>query len=114
VTRRKSDKAAINELELNGARITNSTEIAEGFNEYFSEIGPELSIEEVKTSFDEFVTQTSSCFSSQRVTQLNVLSHLNKLCKRKATEIKFTTDVSCKAFNHVYFSDPCVNNDVKF
>ena len=46
VTRRKSDKAAINELELNGARITNSTEIAEGFNEYFAEIFPELSIEE--------------------------------------------------------------------
>jgi len=82
VTPRKSDKAAINELELNGARITNSTEIAEGFNEYFAEIGPELSIEEVNTFFDEFVTQTSSCFSFQRVTQLYVLSHLNKLCKR--------------------------------
>ena len=32
VTRRKSDKAAVNELEFKGARITNSTEIAEGFN----------------------------------------------------------------------------------
>ena len=54
VTRRKSDKAAINELELNGTRITNSTEIAEGFNTFFAEIGLELSrdIEEVGTSFD--------------------------------------------------------------
>ena len=87
VTRRNSDKSAINELELNGARITNSTEIAEGFNTFFAEIGPKLSrdIEEVGTSFDEFVNQTSSCYSFQRVTQLQVLSHLNKLCKRKAT-----------------------------
>ena len=87
VTRRKSGKATINELKLNGARITNSTEIAEGFNKFFAEIGPELSrdLEEVGTSFDEFVIQASSCFSFQRVTRLHVLSQLNKLCKRKAT-----------------------------
>jgi len=87
VTRRKSDKTAINELELNGMRITNLTKIAEGFNKFFAEIGPELSrdIEEVSTSFDEYIYQTSNCFSFQRVTQLHVLSHLNKLCKRKAT-----------------------------
>ena len=80
MTRRKSDKAAVNELEFNGARITNSTEIAEGFNKFFAEIGPELSrdIEEVDTSFDEFVNQASSCFSFQCVTQLHVLSQLNK------------------------------------
>ena len=60
VTRRKSDKAEINELELNGTRITNST--AEGFNNFFAEIGPELSrdIEEVGTSFDEYIHQTSN------------------------------------------------------
>ena len=87
MTRRKSDKAAVNELEFNGARITNSTEIAEGFNKFLAEIGPELSrdIEEVDTSFDEFVNQASSCFSFQPVTQLHILSQLNKLCKRKAT-----------------------------
>ena len=52
VTRRKSDKVTINELKLNGARITNSTEIAEGFNKVFAEIGPELSrdLEEVAPS----------------------------------------------------------------
>jgi len=64
VSHRNSDKAAINELELNGAKITNSTEIAEGFNTFFAEIGLKLSrdIEEVDTSFDEFVNQTSSCY----------------------------------------------------
>ena len=87
--RRKSDKATVHELELNGAKITNSTEIAEGFNNFFAEIdiGPDLSryIGEVDTSFDEFVNQASSCFSFQRVTQLHVSFQLNKLCKRKAT-----------------------------
>ena len=69
------------------ARINNSTEIAEAFNKFFAEIGPELSwdIEEVGTSFDKFVNQTSSCFSFQRVTQLHVLTHLNQLCKKEAT-----------------------------
>ena len=87
VTRRKSDKAAINELELNGARINNSTEIAEGFNKFFAEIGPDLSrdIEVVGTFFDEIVNQTSSCFSFQRATQLHILSHLNQLYKKEAT-----------------------------
>ena len=86
VTWRKSDKAAINELELNEARLTNSTKITEGFSKFFAEIGPELSREiEVGTSFNEFVNQASCCFSFRRVTQLHVLSQLNKLCKRKAT-----------------------------
>ena len=74
MTRRKSDKAAVNELEFNGARITNSTEIAEGFNKFFTEIGLE-----VDTSYDEFVNQASSCFTFQGITQLHVLSQLNKL-----------------------------------
>ena len=64
MTRRKSDKAAINELELNGTRITNSAEIAEGFNTFFAEIEHELSrdIEEVGSSFNEFVIPTNILF----------------------------------------------------
>ena len=37
------------------------------------------------SSFNEVVIPTNICFSFQHVTQLHVLSHLNKLCKRKAT-----------------------------
>ena len=66
--------------------MTNSTEIAEGFNKCFAEIGPEFSRDiEVDNSFDEFLNQASSCFNFQRVTELDVSSQLNKLCKRKAT-----------------------------
>jgi len=85
LTRNKSDKAAVNELELNGARITNSTEIAEGCNKFFKEIDPELSrdIEEVDTSFEEFVNQAGSCFDFQRVTQLDVSSQLRGARERQ-------------------------------
>ena len=40
VTGRKSEKAIINELELEGKKLTDPTEIAEGFNKFFAEIGP--------------------------------------------------------------------------
>ena len=71
MTRRKLDKSAA------GARITNSTEIADGFNKLFAEIGHVLSrdTEEVDSSFGEFVNQTSDSFSFQRVAPLHVLSH---------------------------------------
>ena len=84
MTRRKTDKGTVNELELNGAGITNSTELAEGFNRFFAEIGPELSRdkEEVDTSFGEFVNPDSSCFSFQRVTQLTQLCKTAKRMSR--------------------------------
>ena len=40
VTGRKSDKAIINELEFEDKKLTDPTEIAEGFNKFFAEIGP--------------------------------------------------------------------------
>ena len=60
VTGRKSEKAIINELEFEGKKLTDPTEIAEGFNKFFAEIGPKLSenIEDIDTCFDEFVNQS--------------------------------------------------------
>ena len=60
VTGRKSEKAIINELEFEDKKLTDPTEIAEGFNKFFAEIGPKLSenIEDIDTCFDEFVNQS--------------------------------------------------------
>lgn len=77
-TRCISDRAAINEFELNGARITNSGDVAEGLNKCFIEIGPELSRDKEKMD-----TSFSNWLRFQRVTQLLLLSQLNKY-KRKA------------------------------
>ena len=54
MTGRKSEKAIINELEFEDKKLTDPTEIAEGFNKFFAEIGPKLSenIEDIDTCFD--------------------------------------------------------------
>ena len=88
VTGRKSEKAIINELEFEDKKLTDPTEIAEGFNKFFAEIGPKLSenIEDIDTCFDEFVNQSiSGNFSFQQISPSLVSSHLRKLCMRKAT-----------------------------
>ena len=61
VTGRKSEKAIIN-LELEGKKLTDRTEIAGGFNKFFAKIGLKLSenIEDNDTCFDEFVNQSIS------------------------------------------------------
>ena len=44
VTGRKSEKAIINELEFEDKKLTDPSEIAEGFNKFFAAIGPKLHI----------------------------------------------------------------------
>ena len=88
VTGRKSEKAIINELEFEDKKLTDPTEIAEGFNKFFAKIGPKLSenIEDIDICFDEFVNQSISAnFSFQQISPSLVSSHLRKLCIRKAT-----------------------------
>ena len=53
-------KAIINELEFEDKKLTDPTEIAEGFNKFFVEISLNLSenIEDTDTCLDEFVNQS--------------------------------------------------------
>ena len=81
VTGRKSEKAIINELEFENKKLTDPSEIAEGFNKFFAEIGPKLSenTEDTDTCFDEFVNQSiSGNFSFQQISPSLVSSHLWK------------------------------------
>ena len=81
VTGRKSEKAIINELEFEDKKLTDPTEIAEGFNKFFAEIGPKLSenIEDSDTCFDEFVNQSiSGNFTFQQISPSLVSPHLRK------------------------------------
>ena len=50
----------INELEFEDKKLTDPTEIAEGFNKFFAEIGPKLSenIEDIDNCFDKFVNES--------------------------------------------------------
>ena len=88
VTGRKSEKAIINELEFQDKKLTDPTEIAEGFIKFFAEIGPKLSenIKDIDACFDEFVNQSiSGSFSFQQISPSLISSHLCKLCTRKVT-----------------------------
>ena len=55
-------KTIIIELEFEDKKLTDPTEIAEGFNKFFAEISPKLSenIEDIDTCFDKFVNQSIS------------------------------------------------------
>ena len=56
----------VNEFNLNGDKLTKTSEIAEGFNEYFVNIGPKLAenMEPVDCHFHEFIKQTKSEFAA--------------------------------------------------
>ena len=82
-----SHKSVINELECNGKKTNNPTEIAETFNTFFSEISSELSkeIEDEDVSYKQFIDQTNEEFSFEIITPSQVILSLTKLCRSKAT-----------------------------
>lgn len=59
------NNTAVNELRLNEVNLTSPEEIAEGFNDYFSNIGLKLaqSIDNSNCNFDDYIKQTNSEFS---------------------------------------------------
>ena len=74
-------------IEVNGSNITSTEEIANAFNEYFTDIGPNLanSIHDSDASFEQFVKPAQTKFSrSQLVSESKVLKLLNGLSNRKA------------------------------
>ena len=49
--------AKVNELDIDEKKLTNPKDIAEGFNEYFSNIGPNLAdkIDSTDSHFQEYL-----------------------------------------------------------
>ena len=87
---RKTKSTTINELSLNGKNMTDVDEIADGFNNYFSNVGPDLarSIGTSDYNFENYITRTNaefSCFST--ITTSTICHLLNSLSKSKATGI---------------------------
>ena len=59
------NNTVVNELKLNEVNLTSPEEIAEGFNDYFSNIGPKLaqSIGNFNCNFEDYIKKTDSEFS---------------------------------------------------
>ena len=90
----KPSTGNVNELNVNGNNLTNSKDIAEGFNQYFSNIGPELAskLGTLNCNFQEFINKPKSEFSTfQPITKNKVYKMLCNLSSGKSTGIGFPT-----------------------
>ena len=87
LTSRKSNKTVINEIDYNGQKSENQTDVAEMLNSFFTEIGPNLSshVTKVEDSFEDFLSETEENFIFEKTTTAQVFSLLSKLSQSKAT-----------------------------
>ena len=84
---RSPSDTTVNKLNVNGSNITFEEEIANAFNEYFTNIGPSLanSIHDSDASFEQFIQPAESKFSRFKlVSESKVVKLLNGLSHRKA------------------------------
>ena len=87
---RQRKPTVVNELKLGENSLTNTKDIAEGFNDYFSNIGPDLAskIDTPNLNFQTYIEKAKSEFSAfQPVTVSNVYHLLHGLSSNKATGV---------------------------
>ena len=79
------------ELKLNGSSISYSSKLSNAFNDHFSTIGPRLANEIPPNDNNDYLSYINDInvnhnkFSFSSTSSSNVFSHLNKLCRSKAT-----------------------------
>ncbi|CAB4036534.1 Hypothetical predicted protein, partial [Paramuricea clavata] len=87
---RQNKPTVVNELNVNEDNLTSPEEIAEGFNNHFSNIGPDLAskIDTSNYNFETYIKDTKSEFAAfQPVTVSYICCLLNGLSGNKATGI---------------------------
>ena len=90
---KQNKNSKINELEFRGNTLNNPKDIAEGFNSYFSNIGPDLA-SQIPTPNCNFYTYVNSTLMAFKPTDVNnVYQLLSGLSSNKATGID---KISCK------------------
>ena len=93
---KQNKQTVVNKLDIEGEILTNPQDIAEGFNDYFSKIGPNLAskIGTSNCNFENYIKKTKSEFAAiQPTTISNVYHLLSGLSSNKATGID---KISCK------------------
>ena len=87
---RQNKPTKVNELSISGNNLTNSEDIAEGFNEFFSNIGPDLAskIDTSNHNFQEYIKKPKSEFTVfESITTSKVYYLLRGLSSAKAIGI---------------------------
>ena len=93
---RQNKPTVVNELTVGNNTLTCPEDIAEGFNEYFSNIGPDLSsrIDSSNYNFETYIKNAKSEFAAFQPVTVSQISHLlHRLSGNKATGID---KISCK------------------
>ena len=93
---RENKPTVVNELTVGNNNLTCPEDIAEGFNEYFSNIGPELSskIDSSNYNFETYIKSAKSEFAAFQPVTVSQISHLlHGLSGNKAAGID---KISCK------------------
>ena len=74
ILNRKQESREINCLETQRGQISHPVELAECFNNYFTDIGPDIAknIDSGDRNFKDYITTTSSSFNFQTVSESNV------------------------------------------
>ena len=91
---RSANDNIVNELKINDSNITSTEEIANAFNEYFTNIGPNLanSIGDANSSFETFVKSAESKMDRFKLVSMgNVVKLLNRLSNGKAAGLEKIT-----------------------
>ena len=85
---RKNKSAIVNELSIGDNKLSNSRDIAKGFNEFFSNIGPDLAskIDTSNYNFLDYMQNAKSEFTQFELITVDKLYHLlSGLSSNKAT-----------------------------
>ena len=85
---KQNKQTVVNELDIEGEILTNPQDIAEGFNDYFSKIGPNLAskIGTSNCNFENYIKKTKSEFAAFQPTTISNVCHLlSGLSSNKAT-----------------------------
>ena len=93
---RQNEPTVVNELTIGNNNLTCPEDIAEDFNEYFSNIRPDLSskIDSSKYNFETYIKNAKSEFAAFQHVTVSQISHLlHGLSDIKATGID---KISCK------------------
>ena len=98
---RQNKPTVVNEINLDGKSFTTPKDIAEGFNDYFSNIGPDLASKIDKTAESEFA-------AFQPVTVSHICRLLHGLSSNKATGID---KISCKI---IKIAAPAISDSLTF
>ena len=106
---RQNKPTVVNELTVGNNKLTCPEDIAEGFNEYFSNIGLDLSsrIDSSNYNFETYIKNAKSEFAAFQPVTVSQISHLfHGLSGNKATGID---KISCEI---IKFEAPVISDSL--